>query len=101
MVTIDNGLKVGTGEQSAEKQIEALLASPRANYKLALDVKNDINNYLAQAEVYLWPEQCRRTPWKDVLMRAKTNPEWPWMPGSGRHGYAQNRSPETRALAAR
>jgi len=37
MVTIDNGLKVGTGEQSAEKQIEALLASPRANYKLALD----------------------------------------------------------------
>ncbi|MDP2903854.1 MAG: DUF499 domain-containing protein [Methylovulum sp.] len=82
MVTIDNGLKVGTGDQSAEKQIEELLASPRANYKLALDVKNDINNYLAQAEVYLWPERDRRTPWKDVLMRAKTNPEWPWMPGS-------------------
>ncbi|MDO9105823.1 MAG: DUF499 domain-containing protein [Methylovulum sp.] len=82
MVTIDNGLKVGAGEQSAEKQIEELLASPRANYKLALDVKNDINNYLAQAEVCLWPERDRRTPWKDVLMRAKTNPEWPWMPGS-------------------
>ena len=82
MVTIDNGLKVGTGEQSAEKQIEELLASPRANYKLALDVKEDINNYLAQAEAYLWPERDRRTPWKDVVMRAKTNPEWPWMPGS-------------------
>ncbi len=82
MVTIDNGLKVGTGDQSAEKQIEELLASPRANYKLALDVKDDINNYLAQAEVYLWPERDRRTPWKDVVMRAKTNPEWPWMPGS-------------------
>lgn len=82
MVTIDNGLKVGMGEQSAEKQIEELLASPRANYKLALDVKNDINNYLAQAEVYLWPERDRRTPWKDVVMRSKTNPEWPWMPGA-------------------
>lgn len=82
MVTIDNGLKVGSGDQSAEKQIEELLASPRANYKLALDVKNDINNYLAQAEVYLWPERDRRTPWKDVQMRAKNNPEWPWMPGT-------------------
>jgi hypothetical protein len=82
MVTIDNGLKVGTGDQSAEKQIEELLASPRANYKLALDVKNDVNNYLAQAEVYLWPERDRRTPWKDVIMRAKNNPEWPWMPGT-------------------
>ncbi|MGZ8184765.1 MAG: FN3 associated domain-containing protein, partial [Methylobacter sp.] len=82
MVTVDNGLKVGTGEQSAEKQIEELLASPRANYKLALDVKSEIVNYLAQAEVYLWPERDRRTPWKDVQMRAKTNPEWPWMPGS-------------------
>jgi len=73
---------VGQGEHSAEKQIEELLASPRADCKLALDVKNDINNYLAQAEKYLWPERDRRTPWKDVLMRAKTNPEWPWMPGS-------------------
>jgi Protein of unknown function (DUF499)/Fn3 associated len=82
MVTIDNGLKVGTGEHSAEKQIEELLASPRANYKLALDYKNDMTNYLAQGEVYLWPERDRRTPWKDVLMRAKTNAEWPWMPGS-------------------
>ncbi|MEQ1531794.1 MAG: DUF499 domain-containing protein, partial [Methylococcales bacterium] len=75
MVTIDNGLKVGVGEQSAEKQIEDLLASPRANYKLALDVKADVNNYLAQSEVYLWPERDRRTPWKDVVMRSKTNPE--------------------------
>jgi hypothetical protein len=82
MVTIDNNLKVGSGEQSAEKQIEEILASPRANYKLALNAKTDIDNYLAQAEIYLWPERERRTPWKDVQMRAKTNPEWPWMPGS-------------------
>ncbi len=82
MVTLDNGLKVGKGEQSAEKQIEELLASPRANYKLALNFKEEINDYLAQAEVYLWPERDRRTPWKDVLMRAKTHSEWPWMPGN-------------------
>jgi len=31
-VTIDNGLKLGKGGQSAEAQIEAPLASSRANY---------------------------------------------------------------------
>ncbi len=82
MVTIDNGLKVGTGEQSAEHQIEQLLASPRANYKLALDVKDDPGNYLSMAETILWPERERRTPWKDIVMRARANPEWPWMPGN-------------------
>ena len=54
-VTIDNGLKVGEGEQSAEVQIETLLASPRANYKLALDMGEDYNQYFAMAEEYLWP----------------------------------------------
>jgi hypothetical protein len=82
MVTIDNGLKVGSGEQSAEHQIEQLLGSPRANYKLALDVKDDLGNYLSMAEAFLWPERERRTPWKDILMRARTNPEWPWIPGN-------------------
>lgn len=83
MVTIDNGLKFGKGEHSAEHQIEQLLASPRANYKLALDFKNDLLNYWSQAEAFLWPERERRIPWKDVLMRARNNPEWPWMPGTG------------------
>lgn len=82
MVTIDNGLKVGTGEHSAERQIEALLASPRANYKLASDFQAEMVNYWAMAEADLWPARERRTPWKDVVMRAKTSPEWPWMPGS-------------------
>lgn len=83
MATIDNGLKMGTGEHSAERQIEQLLASPRANYKLALDLQDDFTQYWAMAESELWPERERRTPWKDVAMRAKTNPGWPWMPGSG------------------
>lgn len=83
MATIDNGLKMGTGEHSAEHQIEQLLASPRANYKLALDLQDNFTENWAMAESELWPERERRTPWKDVAMRAKTNPGWPWMPGSG------------------
>lgn len=84
-VTIDNGLKVGEGDQSAEVQIETLMADPRANYKLATDLKDDYGQYFAMAESVLWPSGAanRRTPWKDVVNRAKCNPCWPWMPGSG------------------
>jgi Chitobiase/beta-hexosaminidase C-terminal domain len=84
-VTIDNGLKLGEGDQSAEAQIEGLLASPRANYKLALELTESFNEYFAMAEEYLWPSgrDNRRTPWKDVASRAKSNPAWPWMPGAG------------------
>jgi hypothetical protein len=84
-VTIDNGLRIGRGDQSAEAQLEALLSSPRANYKLAMDLREEFGNYFAMAEEYLWPsgKDNRRTPWKDVVSRAKSNPVWPWMPGSG------------------
>ena len=84
-VTIDNGLKTGTGDQTAEIQIEGLLSSPRANYKLALELSNNFDEYFAMAEEYLWPsgKDNRRTPWKDVVSRAKSNAGWPWMPGSG------------------
>lgn len=82
-VTIDNGLRLGKGDQSAETQIETLLASPRANYKLAMDLTENFNAYFAMAEEYLWPsgKDNRRTPWKDVVSRAKCHPVWPWMPG--------------------
>jgi hypothetical protein len=84
-VTIDNGLKLGKGEQSAEAQIETLLASPRANYKLAAGLSTNFGEYFAMAEEVLWPSgrDNRRTPWKDVVARAKSNPDWPWMPGAG------------------
>lgn len=85
-VTIDQGLKLGEGEQSAEAQIEKLLASPRASYKLVTELgKDNFDEYFAQAETYLWPsgKDNRRTPWKDVVARAKCSPIWPWMPGAG------------------
>lgn len=84
-VTIDNGLKIGHGDQSAETQIENLLSSPRANYKLVMDLKDNFNEYFAMAETELWPsgKDNRHTPWKDVVSRAKSNAAWPWMPGNG------------------
>lgn len=84
-VTIDQGLKIGEKDQSAEVQIESLLASPRADYKLVRELtKDNIEEYFAQAEEYLWPsgKDNRRTPWRDVVMRAKCLPIWPWMPGA-------------------
>lgn len=84
-VTIDQGLKLGEDDQSAETQIEKLLASPRADYKLVLELgKDHLEECFAQAEEYLWPsgKDNRRTPWKDVVSRAKCSPIWPWMPGA-------------------
>jgi len=83
-VTIDQGLKVGQGDHSAEIQIEKLMSDPRANYKLAADLKEQFNQYFALAEAELWPEGAnnRRCPWRDVANRAKCNPGWPWMPGN-------------------
>ena len=84
-VSIDQGLKLGQGDQSAETQIEKLLSSPRADYKLVAELgKDNLDEYFAQAEEYLWPsgKDNRRTPWKDVAARAKCSPIWPWMPGA-------------------
>lgn len=84
-VIIDQGLKLGDGDQSAETQIENLLSSPRASYKLVPKLDQDnFGEYFAQAEEYLWPsgKDNRRTPWRDVLTRSKCSPIWPWMPGA-------------------
>lgn len=82
MATIDNGLSFGEGEHSAEAQLEKLLASARCDNKLALDMMDELPAYWAQAETYLWPAKDRRVPWRDLVMRAKTDPTWPWMPGA-------------------
>jgi hypothetical protein len=80
--TIENGLKFGqTSEDSVETQIEAMLESMRCDNKLATDAEADPLPYFAMAEEELWPQNDRRTPWRDVLMRAKSNPAWPWLPG--------------------
>jgi hypothetical protein len=49
-----------------------------------MDLPDDFSQYFAMAEEYLWPagKENRRTPWKDVVSRAKGNPAWPWMPGA-------------------
>ncbi len=62
-----------------------MLADPRADSKLALDMKDEFSGYWAQAEQELWPSgrDNRRIPWKDVVSRSKSNPGWPWMPGTG------------------
>lgn len=82
MATIDNGLSFGEGDHSAEAQIERLLASGRCDNKLALDMTDELPAYWAMAETYLWPAKDRRVPWRDLVMRAKTDPTWPWMPGA-------------------
>lgn len=82
MATIDNGLSFGAGEHAAGAQIEKLLASGRYDNKLALDMPDELPAYWAMAETYLWPAKDRRCPWRDLVMRAKTDPTWPWMPGA-------------------
>lgn len=82
MATIDNGLSFGEGEHSAEAQLEKLLASGRCDNKLALDMMDELPAYWAMAETYLWPGKDRRVPWRDLVMRARTDPTWPWMPGA-------------------
>jgi len=82
MATIDNGLSFGNNDHSAEAQIERLLASGRCDNKLALDYLDELPNYWAMAETYLWPSGSRKVPWRDLQMRAKTDPSWPWMPGA-------------------
>lgn len=82
--TIDNGLKNGQGEHSAESQIEMILASPRCDYKLALNYKDEFQALWALAEAELWQsgKDNRRIPWRDVVSRAKSNPAWRWVPGA-------------------
>ena len=82
MATIDNGLSFGDGDSAAEAQIEKLLASGRCDNKLALDMQDELPSYWSMAEHYLWPANDRRIPWRDLVMRAKTDPTWPWMPGA-------------------
>ena len=100
--TIENGLKFRDTEQyTAEKQIEELLASSRCDYKLVLDLQNNTLAYMSMAEQLFWPQGQRRVPWRDILLKAKTSPEWPWMPGSKgmeqlkKHAIAQDRWRDT------
>lgn len=81
--TIDQGLQFrAQGQETAEQQIEKLLASSRCDYKLVPELDGQELTYMAMAEHELWPQGQRRVPWNDLLLYAKTQPDWPWMPGA-------------------
>jgi hypothetical protein len=72
-----------TGNQfEAEDQIERALAATGA-YKLYTSLERDKDVLMARAEEMLWPGADRRAPWRDIVMRAMTNPRWPWLPPKG------------------
>jgi hypothetical protein len=84
-ITLEQGMWLGHNEQSAETQLEKLLASPRADYKLVPELKPDnMTEYFAMAESMLWPQgqDNRRTPWRDVVENARCKTSWPWLPGA-------------------
>lgn len=100
--TIEQGLRFRAADQeSAEKQIEAMLESSRCDHKLVRQLEGQELAYLSMAEQWLWPQGQRRIPWRDLLLRAKTMPDWPWMPGGKgmeqlkRIGIAQGRWRDT------
>lgn len=74
--------KFGNESNSVEQQIDEVLASLNCGRKLALDLDERPDGYLAMAEQRLWANGERRISWRDVARRAMTEPVWPWMPGA-------------------
>ena len=66
----------------AEEQIEKALADIGVS-KLYTSVEGNKEALMARAEGMLWSGADRRVPWRDIGMRAVTNPRWPWLPPKG------------------
>jgi hypothetical protein len=66
----------------AEDQIEKALADIGVS-KLYTSVEANKDALMARAEDMLWSGADRRVPWRDIGMRAVTNPRWPWLPPKG------------------
>lgn len=77
--TIDSGLTIGD-KHEAEAQIESIISGMRCDNKLSLDAESNWHGAWAMAEADLWPSGQKRTPWRDVLMRARQKTEWMWLP---------------------
>lgn len=76
MTFMDNQFK-------AEDQIEKALTEIGAS-KLYTSVEGNKEALMDRAEKMLWPgSEERRVPWRDIGMRAVTNPRWPWLPSRG------------------
>ena len=79
--TIPNGIHFGeTDKRRAEHQIEELLSSMQCDEKLVTSLEEP-DAYIAMAESRLWPASSRFTQWRDLLLHAKSDTAWPWMPG--------------------
>lgn len=76
--TIQNNLSI----QGAEEQLERLLASPQCAEKLALEMRDSLEEYWAEMEEYLWPSNSRRLRWADAGSRMRCDPTMPWLPGA-------------------
>ncbi|MGM1051817.1 MAG: anti-phage-associated DUF499 domain-containing protein [Pseudomonadota bacterium] len=76
--TIQNNLSI----QGAEEQLEQLLASPQCAEKLALDMRDNLEEYWAEMEEFLWPSNSRRLRWADAVSRMRGDPTMPWLPGA-------------------
>jgi hypothetical protein len=66
----------------AEDQIEKALADIGVS-KLYTSVEGNKEALMARAEDMLWSGADRRVPWRDIVIRAVTNPRWPWLPPKG------------------
>ena len=66
----------------AEDQIEKTLADIGTS-KLYTSVEGNKEALMMRAEDMLWSAADRRVPWRDIGMRAVTNPRWPWLPPKG------------------
>ncbi|MEA3250612.1 MAG: anti-phage-associated DUF499 domain-containing protein [Pseudomonadota bacterium] len=77
-VTIQNNLSI----QGAEEQLERLLASPSSANKLALDMRDHLEEYWSEMEEYLWPSSSRRLRWADASSLMRCDPTLPWLPGA-------------------
>lgn len=87
--TIDSGLTIGN-KNEAELQIEDIISGIRCDNKLMLDVEDNWIAAWTMAETDLWPSSQKRTPWRDILMRARQKVEWMWLP-FGRKGLERMR----------
>ncbi|MBQ5773215.1 MAG: DUF499 domain-containing protein [Acetobacter sp.] len=77
-IILDGGIKIGEGNrETAEEQIEKMLASSAANYKLYTEIKDEC---IALAERDLWHPHDRKMLWSALLAKAKNEVKFPWLP---------------------
>lgn len=77
-VTIPNNLSI----KGAEAQLEELLATAQCAEKLALNMRDRLEEYWSEIENYVWPRSDRRVRWADAVARMRNDATLPWLPGT-------------------